>query len=111
MTLMTGEETDWTDERNRLLSVALTLLESESCGNCGTPSWIGHSTNNEISFEVESSTCFGCAELEKSNEDEQRGRKKRGRGEMKYVVPRMAWEDQQIPSRFDLYSAEEEKAR
>lgn len=111
MTLMTGEETGWTDDRNRLLAVALTLLESESCGSCGTPSWIGHSTNNEISFEVESSTCFGCAELEKSNEDEQRRRKKKQRGEVKYVVPRMVWDDQEIPSRSELYVAEELKAR
>lgn len=103
--MLTGEESQWTDERNRILAMALTLLEAESCNNCGTPSWIGHSTNNEIGFRVESGTCFGCAELERVEEHAQKGQRKNQKGEFKYVVPQMVWPDQPLPSRAELYGA------
>ena len=109
LTLITGEETSWTDERNRLLAVALTILESESCDSCGTPAWIGQSTSRDIVFDVDSSTCFGCAELEKASDDESRSQRKRARGEVRFVTARNAWPDQSLPSRHELYRAEDEK--
>jgi hypothetical protein len=70
LTLLLDGPTDWSDSRNRLLAMSLTILEAESCKGCGTPLWLGHSTDQAIQFEVEGSTCYGCAELEKSREEQ-----------------------------------------
>lgn len=102
LTLLTGEASDWSDERNRVLAMALTLLESETCSSCGTPGWLGHSTNNEIAFSVKSSICYGCAELEQDRENRRHSR----RGEMRYVVPHSVWEGGSLPSRHDCYQEE-----
>jgi hypothetical protein len=87
-----------------MLAVALTLLEAETCDRCSTPAWIGRSTDNEIVFEIESSTCFGCAELERDREMKkgQRGAK----GEIRYPVARNVWEGERLPSRYDSYVRE-----
>jgi hypothetical protein len=69
---------------------------------------VGHSTDRNIVFDVDSTTCYGCAEMEKDQEAERRGRKK-PKGEIRFVVPRNAWPDEPIPSRSELYSAEEKK--
>jgi len=108
MTLLTGEASTWADERNRLLATALTVLEEETCPHCGTPAWIGHSSDRNIVFDVDAATCFGCAEIEKDQENDRRGRKK-PKGEFRYVVPRSVWPDEPLPSRSELYSAEESK--
>jgi len=104
LTLLTGKKSDWSDERNRLLAVALTILEDETCSQCGVPVWLGHSSNNEIEFEVHSSICFSCADLEKDRED--RGRKPK-KGETRYAIARNVWgDDVPLPSRFDSYMEE-----
>lgn len=108
LTLMTGKKTDWSDERNRMLAVALTIVETETCDRCGTPAWIGRSTDSEIVFEVESSTCFGCAELEK--DQEARKGQKRAKGEIRYPVARNVWEDAHLPSRYDSYMRERKES-
>jgi hypothetical protein len=105
---LSGDPSDWTDERNRLLATALTLLEDETC-SCGTPAWIGHSTDRNITFEIDSTTCFGCAELEKDAENDRRGARKKPKGEFRFVVPQNVWPEQPLPSRSELYSAEESK--
>lgn len=87
--------------------MALTLLEEETCKQCGTPAWIGHSTDNTIAFEVKSSVCYGCAELEKDRDDEQSNKRKKTRGEVRYIEPYNVWGDA-LPSRFDSYSREQE---
>jgi len=110
MTMLTGEETTWGgDDRNRMLAVALTLLEVETCNSCGTPAWVGHSTNNEIGFTVQSGTCFGCAEMQKADDADQRNKRKQAPGEFRYVVPHMVWPDMAIPSRSELYQEAEGK--
>lgn len=103
MTLIAGRKTQWSDNRNRMLAVALTLLEEETCGSCGTPVWIGHSTDNEIGFSVHSSTCYGCAELEKDGEQHKTKRK----GETRYVRAHSVWEDGKLPSRHESYTRED----
>lgn len=87
-----------------MLAVALTLLESETCDQCGTPAWIGRSTDSEIVFDVESSTCFGCAELEKDRE--MRKGQKRTKGEIRYATARNVWDGERLPSRYDSYMRE-----
>lgn len=100
VTFLLGVESGWGDERNRALSMALTLLESETCKGCGTPMWWGHSTRREIVFDVDSTTCYGCAELEKANKDAKRNPP----GETKFVVPRNVWDGEALPSRHECYA-------
>jgi hypothetical protein len=91
-----------------MLATALTMLEEETCTHCGTPVWLGHSTEYEIAFEVKSTICYGCAELEKDREA--RKGKRTVRGVSYYVKPHSVWEEGELPSRHDSYvrMAEEE---
>ena len=98
--MITGEPSGWDNDRNRLLAVALTLLEDETCKGCGTPIWLGHSSNNEVVFDVMASTCFGCAEVDKKREI---AGKKHKPGESHYVVPRNVWEEGKLPGRYEEY--------
>jgi hypothetical protein len=104
--MITGKPSDWADERNRKLAMATTILEEESCKSCGTPAWIGMSTNNEIVFDIKSTTCYACAELEKDRESYEKGRggKPRQKGETRYARPRNVWgEGHSLPSRAHSY--------
>lgn len=99
MTMLSGQETDWGDTRNRVLAVALTILEDETCQGCGVPVWLGHSSNKEVVFDVRETTCWSCAEVEKDKE----ARKKAKPGTHQYAVPRNVWDDGVLPSRYDEY--------
>lgn len=109
LVMFTGEQTDWSDERNRMLAAALTVLEDETCSTCGTPVWLGHSTNNEIQFKVQSTTCYGCAEIEKAenNRVSTTGKSKRkpNPGESLYVTPFHVWHEHghNLPTRYEEY--------
>lgn len=86
--------------------MALTILEEETCKGCGTPAWIGHSTNNEIVFDIKSSTCYACAEIEKDRENYEKGRggNPRQKGESRYAKARNVWgDDRPLPSRAHAY--------
>lgn len=103
MTLLTGRKTAWSDSRNRMLAVALTILESESCKGCGTPLWVGHSTNNAVQFKVKRSTCYGCAELDKHREQAQQSKRK-DYGAVHYVAPYNVWgPEEPLPGREEYY--------
>lgn len=104
--MITGKPSDWSDERNRTLATALIILEEETCKGCGTPAWIGMSTNNEIVFDLKGTICYGCAEIEKEREEgeKRRGARTRQRGETRYVAPRNVWgEGHPLPSRAHSY--------
>jgi hypothetical protein len=103
--MLTGKKSSWRDERNRMLAIALEMTESETCKGCGTPLWLGHSTDSEIQFKVESTTCYGCAELDKGQK--QSGSQKPKPGEQKYVTPYNVWEGKALPSRYDAYREQE----
>jgi hypothetical protein len=109
--LLTGKKVGWSDDRNRFLAVALTLMEDETCKSCGTPAWIGHSTNNEIAFSVKSTVCYGCAELERDRDsvssDGKQKRKARP-GETRYVAAHNVWEGKPLPSRYSGYTGKED---
>lgn len=86
--------------------MAATILEEETCKSCGTPAWIGLSTNNEIVFDIKSTICYGCAEIEKDREDHEKGRGgiPRQKGESRYAKPRSVWNDgRSLPSRAHSY--------
>lgn len=103
--MLTGQPSEWSDERNRKLAMALTILEEETCKGCGTPAWIGMSTNNEVVFDLKGAVCYGCAELEKDREDSEKRRGKiRQKGETRYVSARNVWgADTPLPSRAHSY--------
>jgi hypothetical protein len=108
--LLNGKKSSWADVRNRFLAVALTLLEDETCKSCGTPAWWGHSTDNEIAFKVESSVCYGCAELEKDRDSVSgngQSKRKQRPGETRYVTPFNIWEGKALPSRYKGYTGKE----
>lgn len=98
--MITGKKSGWDDQRNRLLAVAITLLEDEMCKSCGTPVWLGHSSNNEVVFDLRTSTCFGCAEIDKARSN---SGKKAKHGESHYVVPHNVWDDGKLPGRYEEY--------
>lgn len=104
--MLTGKDSTWADERNRKLALALTMLEDETCKSCGTPTWIGMSTNNEIVFDLKGAICYGCGELEKDREnaEKNRGGRVRQKGENRYVSPRSVWgSGEPLPSRAHAY--------
>jgi hypothetical protein len=100
LTLLSGDHSGWDKEENRLLAVALTLLEDESCKSCGMPVWLGHSSNNEVVFDLKTTTCYGCAEVDKAREAASRKSKP---GETHYVIPRNVWEGGKLPGRYEEY--------
>ena len=65
------------DQRTELdvrLEIGYQFYLDALCQKCGVPWWYGHSTDNRIQFEVNQTTCYGCAELERK--EHQRSKKK-----------------------------------
>lgn len=94
-----GEPRVWSFE-DSLLSTALVLLEEETCRECGTPSWLGHSTNRYIGFEVDEAVCYGCAAMENKRKENEKAKKTPG--SKPFVAPFM-YGDVALPSREDEY--------
>lgn len=70
--------------------VAYQILQDETCSSCGVPAWYGANEDRELAFEVLTSTCYGCAELETAREDNRKkyeGRESRMYGVTEYVRP------------------------
>lgn len=99
-------ETGWT-EADTLLAMALTVLETETCKNCGTPAWWGHSTDNTVQFRTKSAHCYGCEELEKEREKKSKDKSAKGHGDTTYVEPYHFFEENgaRLPSRREAFEA------
>ncbi len=67
------------------LSMAMVILDQETCKDCGTVSWLGHSTDNRIVFKHEETHCYGCAELERKRAEESKNKKTSDYGVKPYV--------------------------
>lgn len=93
---------EWTPE-DVLLANALTVLEAETCRECGTPVWWGYSTDNTLQFKIETSHCYACEALEKEREARSKNRANKGHGDTPYVVAYNFFEDQPLPSRRASY--------
>lgn len=98
--IVLGEPRSWAYE-DSLLSTALVLLEEETCRDCGTPSWLGHSTNRYVGFEVDEAVCYGCAAMETKRKETEKSSKKTP-GAKPFVAPFM-YGDVDFPSREDEY--------
>lgn len=49
--------------------IAALQLKDETCPECGTPIWLGHTYSNKVEFAVEYSICHACEELEEKTKD------------------------------------------
>jgi hypothetical protein len=98
MTIILGKNDGWT-EQNRLLAQALTIVEEETCSQCKTPLWLAYGTDNRVQFEVDTSYCYACAELQKHQSEH----KEKQPGEVVYVKPYNVFEGERLPTRRELY--------
>lgn len=99
--MLLSEPVDW-DLKDSKLSMALTILEEETCKECGTPAWIGHSTDHRIVFDYAKAHCYGCMELEKKRGEESKG-KRNDHGAKPYVKAKMWGGFGELPSRRQEY--------
>ena len=102
-TMIRGTQPDRWSREDVLLANALTVLENETCRECGTPAWIGHNTDNRILFKTDSAHCYGCEELEKDREKKSKDKSYKGHGETLYVIPYMFKDLDPLPSRREAY--------
>lgn len=92
------------------LSMALTILTQETCKDCGTVSWLGHSTDNRIVFKHDKTHCYGCAELERVRAEESKSKKPDDHGAKPYVEP-VGDSGMPLPSRSEEYERRALKAQ
>lgn len=88
----------WTPADKRLL-MAWTILQKETCQECGQPLWICRSNNKNLSFSVRKGMCYAKLEMEKWREST--AGKNMKNGEVPYVIPRRYNEAEPLPSRRD----------
>lgn len=87
--------TEWT-KSDKKLAMAWTILQRETCRECGQPLWICRSDNKSLTFSIRTDTCYAKAALDKWGESKQGKNLKKG--EAPYVVPNMRSEEP-LPSR------------
>lgn len=83
---------------DRKLALSWTIMQHETCQQCGQPLWICRSDNINLGFSVRTSVCYAKMQVEKWQETAKG--KNIGKGEYPYVVPRML-NDEELPSRAD----------
>lgn len=59
------------------------IMDKERCDKCGNPTWLCHSTNNAIDFEVKVGVCYAQAEI--TDHEDNPGTGKLGSGEYHYA--------------------------
>jgi hypothetical protein len=64
MLLTDKQPSDGWSLTDKKLAIAFQILEEETCPDCGIPLWIGHSDDENIVFEIKSTVCYSCAEVE-----------------------------------------------
>jgi len=89
----TGVEWSAADKK---LAMAWTILQRETCKQCGQPLWICRSSERDMQFKVNTDICYASAELAKW-QDSKRAKSMK-KGEYAYIIPFMA-NGQQFPSR------------
>jgi len=97
----------WTPYDFKLLE-AYQILQDETCNQCGNPIWICHSTDSNVTFKMQSSTCFAVRAEQRWAEDKKRlskGKKKEWEpapGEDWFPVPETV-DGGPFPTRDDFY--------
>ena len=75
--LRNRQPSDGWSEADKKLVVAFQILEDETCPDCGTPVWIGHSDDEHVVFDIKSRICYACAEVEQAQADAEKRSSKR----------------------------------
>lgn len=75
--------TGWTSHDYRLEEAVL-ILDRDTCKTCGNPSWLCHTANSNVGFEIRSGWCYGKAELDDYNKG--MGVEEPEAGEYRYAV-------------------------
>lgn len=103
-----GKPVEW-GRVDTKLSMALVILDQETCKDCGTVSWHGHSSDNRIVFKHDVTHCYGCAEMERVRAQESKSKKTDDHGAKPYVRAEgdMGLE---LPSRMKEYQRRAKKA-
>lgn len=107
--ILYGEPKLW-NQIDTKLSMGLTLLEGETCNDCGTVSWLGHSADNRIVFKHKTTYCYGCAEMERKRAEESKGKKRDDYGVKPYVQADTFDGQTPLPSRAEEYERRAAKA-
>lgn len=101
-TLFMTNRTDalkWSDD-DKKLALAYTILQKETCSQCGQPLWICRSSNNKLDFSIQKDTCYVDAELQRASKSKQKSDELKD-GEFRFAVPKMI-DNSPLPSR-DAY--------
>lgn len=97
------------DKMDKKLLLAWTLLEQESCGECGQPLWVCRSDSNNLSFSVRTKTCYAKMAMD-TWRDSTAGKKAMERpGVVPFVIPTRYDESIPLPTRTDWYKQLEEE--
>lgn len=86
----------WTVYDKKLL-LAWTILNKETCGECGQPLWVCRSNDNNLGFSVKKGLCYSKREMHKWKES-QAGKNAKDY-ESPYVVPTRYDESIPLPTR------------
>lgn len=89
---------------DKKLAVAFTILQRETCKECGQPLWICRSSNKNLLFKVRKDTCYSKRELEVWSKKNAKNLKP---GEHTYVIAEMR-NDEEMPSRREYLEALED---
>jgi hypothetical protein len=90
------QPTDPWSVADKKLALAWTILQKETCRECGQPLWICRSNNVNLYFSVQTDTCYAKAELDRW---EAKPNRKAKPGESAYIVPDMRSDDGKLPTR------------
>lgn len=97
MLLDKKQPTDPWTQQDKKLAVAWTILNKETCKECGNPLWICRSENKYLGFKVQKAHCYAKAELQKW-EGSAAGKNLKP-GDYPYVVPKMYDKEMSLPTR------------
>lgn len=86
----------WTIADKNLV-MAWTILEKETCQECGKPLWICRSSDSNLAFSVRKGMCYAKLAMEKHRETP--AGKDPKKGETQYVVSTRFDEELPLPSR------------
>ena len=96
--LQTGKQpTEGWSREDKKLAMAWTIMEKETCSQCGKPLWICRSSSKDLLFKVKKDVCYASRELEKW-QDTKAGKDLK-KGERAYVVAEMRLPEQKMPTR------------
>lgn len=91
---------------DKKLAMAWTILQKETCKNCGNPLWICRSSNQHMMFKVNTDICYASLELEKWKDGKKAKNLKKG--EYPYIIPYMD-DDSPFPSRVEYLKEQYEE--